>query len=375
MGIRRGIAGILIMMLLVGVAGAGYGYADEGKKSKLNNLNSQISETRKQLKEGKNEEGKLTKEIQVLDKQIKSVEAEIKCLQDDICKTTIQINEKQRELDAKQEEIDQQSDEMGTRLRAMYKNGEVGMLEVLLGSESITDFLTNLDMVQKILNNDIEVLEEIEDQYNVIEECKKTLDILRGDLERKKAKEADKKCELAISRNSVAEARQQIAAENASLEKELDALNAEANALTAEILRLQNPNVAYSGGIMQWPCPASTRITSKFGYRIHPVTKTKKLHTGLDIGVPTGSSIVAANSGTVIKAAWNNSYGYMVMVDHGGGIVTLYAHNSRLLVSAGQKVERGQQIALSGNTGVSTGPHLHFEVRVNGEYKDPQAYL
>jgi murein DD-endopeptidase MepM/ murein hydrolase activator NlpD len=225
------------------------------------------------------------------------------------------------------------------------------------------------------LNNDIEVLEEIEDQYNVIEECKKTLDILRGDLERKKAKEADKKCELAISRNSVAEARQQIAAENASLEKELDALNAEANALTAEILRLQNPNVAYSGGIMQWPCPASTRITSKFGYRIHPVTKTKKLHTGLDIGVPTGSSIVAANSGTVIKAAWNNSYGYMVMVDHGGGIVTLYAHNSRLLVSAGQKVERGQQIALSGNTGVSTGPHLHFEVRVNGEYKDPQAYL
>ena len=187
-------------------------------------------------------------------------------------------------------------------------------------------------------------------------------------------KEADKKFELAISRNSAAEMRQQVVADNENLEKELDALNAEANAITAEILRLQNPNMVYSGGIMQWPCPSSSRITSEFGYRIHPVTKTKKLHTDL-IWRTTGGSIVAANAGTVIKAAWNNSYGYMIMVDHGGGIVTLYAHNSRLLVSTGQKVERGQQIALSGNTGVSTGPHLHFEVRVNGEYKDPRAYL
>ena len=186
MYIRRGISCILIMLLFVGVMNVGYGYANDSKKSKLNDLNSQIKETRQQLKEGKNEENKLTKEIQSLDKQIKNTEAEIKCLQDDICKTTVRINEKQRELDAKQVEIDEQSDEMGTRLRAMYKNGEVGMLEVLLGSESITDFLTNLDMVQKILNNDVEVLEEIEAQYEIIEEYKKTLDALRGDLERKK---------------------------------------------------------------------------------------------------------------------------------------------------------------------------------------------
>ena len=148
----------------------------------------------------------------------------------------------------------------------------------------------------------------------------------------------------------------------------------EANALTAEILKLQGKG-AYVGGDLAWPAPASTRITSPFGYRTHPILKIKKLHTGIDIGVSSGNNVVSANAGKVIKAAWNNSYGYMVMVDHGGGIVTLYAHNSKLLVKTGDVVTRGQKIALSGSTGMSTGPHLHFEVRVNGEYKDPMNYL
>ncbi len=131
----------------------------------------------------------------------------------------------------------------------------------------------------------------------------------------------------------------------------------------------------YIGGEMQWPVPASTRVTSPFGYRIHPILGVKKLHTGIDIGVASGNTVVAANAGKVIKAAWNNSYGYMVMVDHGGGIVTLYAHNSVLKVSTGDTVTRGQTVALSGSTGASTGPHVHFEVRVNGEYKNPMNYL
>ena len=126
---------------------------------------------------------------------------------------------------------------------------------------------------------------------------------------------------------------------------------------------------------MIWPSAASRRITSPFGNRLHPILKIYKFHSGIDIGASYGTNILAANSGTVIKAGYNSSYGYMVMIDHGGGIVTLYAHSSKLLVSTGDVVARGQVIALIGSTGRSTGPHLHFEVRVNGAYQNPLNYV
>ena len=124
---------------------------------------------------------------------------------------------------------------------------------------------------------------------------------------------------------------------------------------------------------MSWPVQG--RITSPFGYRIHPILKTKELHTGIDIAATSGTTVVAANGGTVIKSGWNNSYGNLLMIDHGGGIVTLYAHNSSLLVRVGDVVSKGQAVSKVGSTGMSTGPHLHFEVRVNGQYKNPMDWL
>ena len=145
----------------------------------------------------------------------------------------------------------------------------------------------------------------------------------------------------------------------------------QARELETEILRKQSNNGEYVGGKMLWPVPGHTRISSYFGYRIHPIFKTKKLHTGLDIPAPTGSSVVAAADGTVISSGVLGGYGNAVLIDHGGGIVTLYGHNSSLLVSEGQKVKKGDQISRAGSTGFSTGPHVHFEVRRNGKYEDP----
>ena len=124
-----------------------------------------------------------------------------------------------------------------------------------------------------------------------------------------------------------------------------------------------------------WPVPASSRITSQYGYRIHPVYKTKKFHSGIDIGAPYGVDILAAADGTVTLATTNGGYGKCVIINHGSGITTLYGHNSTLLVSVGNKVTKGQVIAKAGSTGVPTGPHLHFEVRVNGSTTDPMQYL
>ena len=370
---KRWICYSLVTMLLFSLTSLGLSFGGN-EQDKLNELNKQISKLQSQLKAGKAEEGKLNAQIKNLDNLIKAAEGEIRDLQSEIAQTNKKIAEVEAQLKEKQADIDQQNEEMGSRIRAMYKNGDVGVLEVLLGSESMTDFLTNLDMAQKIFDNDVTMLEQLEEQHKSIQKYYNQLDELKKKLTAKKQAEASKQDQLQVSRGDVSQLKSEVAGENKALEKQVDAMNAEANALVAEILRLQGTE-DYVGGDFAWPVPASKRVTSEFGMRLHPILKVKKLHTGMDIGASTGTPIVAANAGKVIKAAWNNSYGYMVMVDHGGGKVTLYAHCSKLNVKTGDIVTRGQTIALVGSTGASTGAHLHFEVRVNGEYKNPRNYL
>ncbi len=369
----RWISCSIVALLVFSLLSLGLGYGGN-EQDKLDELNRQISKLQSQLKAGKAEESKLASQIKNLDSLIKAAEGEIRDLQSEIAVTNKKIAEVEAQLEAKQADIDQQNEQMADRIRAMYKNGDVGILEVLLGSESITDFLTNLDMAQKIFDNDVSLLEDLEEQHKSIEKYRNQLGELKQKLSAKKQEEAAKQGQLQVNRGDVSQLKAEVSGDNKALEKQIDAVNEEANALIAEILKLQGTG-DYVGGVLAWPAPASKRVTSEFGYRVHPILKIKKLHTGMDVGVASGSTIVAANAGKVIKAAWNNSYGYMVMIDHGGGIVTLYAHNSQLKVKTGDIVTRGQTVALSGSTGMSTGPHLHFEVRLNGEYKNPRNYL
>jgi murein DD-endopeptidase MepM/ murein hydrolase activator NlpD len=197
---------------------------------------------------------------------------------------------------------------------------------------------------------------------------------LQAQLLSEKNREAAKKDALKQNQSTIAEKKKDVESNNKLLEQYIDGLEAEANRLTAIIIAMQSDE-AYVGGDFLWPVPGYKKVTSEFGERVHPILKTKKLHTGMDIGAPSGTNVVAANAGRVMKAGWNDSYGYLVMIDHGGGIVTLYAHNSSLLVSDGDIVTRGQVISKVGSTGMSTGPHLHFEVRINGEYQDPRGRL
>ena len=373
--IRARTIGISLLVVLVAICvGSGLGFAETTSQDKLNELNAQIQKLETQLKEGKTEARTLSSKISKLDKMITAAEKEIDTLQGKIDTTSGKIAQTQKDLEAKQAEINQQNDDMDKRLRAMYKNGDVGILEILLGSSSITDFMTNLDMAQRIFDNDAEVLETLQQQHEVLNAYQTQLTALQNELADQKQSKATQQDSLETSRGEVADIKAGVEKDNKVLEAQVDALNEEADALVSEILKLQGGG-DYIGGEMLWPVPASTKITSPFGYRIHPILGIKKLHTGIDIGVGSGNNVVAANAGKVIKAAWNNSYGYMVMVDHGGGIVTLYAHNSVLKVTTGDTVTRGQVVALSGSTGASTGPHVHFEVRVNGEYKNPMNYL
>lgn len=370
---KRIVSYVLMFALAATTITFGMAYAGNEQQD-LNNIHQKINQTQKQLNEGKKQEKQLGNQIKQLEAQINATEKEIDNLKGNISKIMQEIDVVENNLATLEQEMDDQNNDLQQRLRAMYKNGDVGMIQILLGSDDITDFMSNMDMVQKIYDNDIDVLKTMEDQHKQVEAQKQKLETLRADLESEKQQEAAKQSSLQASRGEVAALKAKVASNNEVLEAQIDELNAEADRLVEEIKKLQG-NQAYTGGDFCWPSASSTRVTSEFGTRVHPILKVKKLHTGIDIGAASGTKVLAANGGTVIKAGWNNSYGNVVMIDHGGGIVTLYAHNSKLLVSTGDVVAKGQNIALVGSTGNSTGPHIHFEVRVNGAYKNPRDWL
>lgn len=366
---------VLVMLFTFSVPAVSYADEVTNKKNELSDINSDIAALEKALKSGQSTAAALKKQIKDIENKIYAAQKQINALNKEINATKEKIVETLAELDALQEEINAQNSNLNDRLRAMYKNGNIGILSVLFGSKSMSDFLTNMEMAKKIYNADEDLLEDMQTAYEVVVQKKEELAALKEKLVKQQEEATAYKEGLDESETKLAAQKKNVESNNSMLEAQIDELNKEAEKLVAEILALQSSE-AYTGGTMSWPAKSSTRVTSPFGNRLHPVLKKYKLHTGIDIGAAMGTDILAANSGKVIKAAYNaGGYGYYVMIDHGGGIVTLYAHSSKLLVSAGDIVVRGQTIAKVGSTGMSTGPHLHFEVRINGQYVNPLDYV
>lgn len=375
---RKGIVSYtLLFILVVSLISTGIVFGNNtgaNERNQLNQVQNEIDKAEKEYEQGKKEEKNLLDQIKSLEGQMLSTQAEIDAIKGDINVTESKIANAQARLDDLEAQLDEQNENLSARLRAMYMSGNISVLDVLLGSSSISDFMTNMDRIQMIYESDREVIESLEEQHLIMDTHRQYMLDLQAQLETEKEKEAVKNEALKQNQKVIAGKKTEVSENNKLLSQYIDALNAEANRLIAEILAMQS-DADYVGGDMLWPVPGAKRVTSEFGYRIHPILKYGKQHTGIDIAAPTGTNVVAANGGRVMKAGWNDSYGYLVMLDHGGGIVTLYAHNSSILVNEGDFVGRGQVISKVGSTGMATGPHLHFEVRVNGEYKDPRGYL
>lgn len=266
----------------------------------------------------------------------------------------------------------QQYELVAVRLKVMYENSSVTKLDTLLASKNIVEFFERLHYMQVISENDHKMIEDLEAARQDVE-YKKQLQQDAMDLLKQKRAEKEKRIEqLKTSRAEVEDELVKTRAELTKLEKEIDAQLAESKRLQGIIKNLSSKK-KYVGGTMVWPCPSSYSVTSPYGMRKHPILRKYKMHTGIDIGANKGDSIVAANKGTVIMSHYDKSggYGNMVVIDHGAGITTLYAHASKLCVNVGDEVKAGAVIAKVGSTGLSTGNHLHFEVRVNGETKNP----
>lgn len=346
------IALLLTVFLLGGVS---YSYA-----SSLDDILEKIKNTKNQLADNK-------KEIKQLNEEIAELQAAITDTENDIRQLESNITIKEAELVVKKSEIENTTHDLNARLRQIYKSGSVSFIDIILNSSNISEFITNMEMVSLIYENDKNLVISLKDSYAAIEAQKNELIVLQNSL-------SAKQTSLEAGQALMASKRSAASAENKKLEAQLDALNAEADRIIREIQALSGKG-SYAGGILSWPTPGYTRVSSEFGYRIHPILGYRKLHTGIDIAAPYGATVIASNSGKVIASYYNSSYGNMIIVDHGGGIATLYAHLSSRLVNVGASVRRGQTIAKVGSTGMSTGPHLHFEVRLNGVYQNPRSYL
>jgi len=357
------------------------------------NAAKSVSELKKQMQERETERKKAEKEInskkEERDDRIaerNSLDIQIAALMGDIDDAEAIINEKQTEIDAKQTQIDElngvileNTDRLKMRMKIMYEYGSSSYLELILNSKGLSDFFSRVSVVKDILKHDKELINTYVNAKNEIEEAKNIIETEQNEqIEAKNILEG-KKNELKSVQNQKQELINELNSDIKALEKQEQQAEEDYNKLKAELdkaLGNSSSTPAFKGsGKFVWPSAASTRITSPFGLRNKPNAKATSNHRGIDIGAPSGTNVLAAEAGTVTTAGYNRSYGYYITINHGGGYVTLYAHNSRLLVSKGDKVSKGQVIAKVGSTGNSTGPHIHFEVMVNGVCKNPMNYF
>lgn len=369
----------IVLVLVICLQGV-ISFADnilEDLQSQQQELQEQKNLTNGQLEEVQVQLSETMQQVQNLSETINQTESEIDGLNTRLQTLQTSITEEEQKLQIAQMDYDKQKKLFEDRMVAIYEAGETSYLDVLLSSKDITDFISNYYLISEIANYDTELLNQIDVQKKNIEETKETLDSQKKEYAESK-KNAEKKAILLKNTQTV---KNNYMAKLTDAEKQLQAKIDEIDQATREVeaqimlIAGANSNTQYVGGVLAWPVPGYSTITSPFGMRVHPITGVYKLHTGMDIRAPIGANFVAANDGIVVKAEYNRAYGNMVMIDHGGGIMTLYAHGSEILVQLGQTVKRGDPILKVGSTGYSTGAHAHFEVRVNGTYVNPVDYF
>ncbi len=309
-------------------------------------------------------------QLSVAQNELATVEEEREDLEQQIDSNTVAI-------DKKKDQVKQRVNVYRGRLRDIYINGQINYLDVLLGAKDFSDFSSRMYLLKRVIASDISLLEDLKKKRAELEANQ---EILESNMAKIKVvhSEVSSKQQLVAQKTSEREAAYNDAlAEQERLDEEYNELMATSERIANMIRNLESGGTISSSSIVSsgYAWPIAGEITSPFGWRVHPVFGTEKFHTGLDIAADYGDPIVASNSGTVIYADWMGGYGNAVMIDHGGGIVTLYGHNSSLAVYDGQQVAKGQIIAYAGSTGYSTGPHCHFEVRIHGEVTDPLDYL
>lgn len=368
-----------------------YQAQDEDLTNQLSNIQQQMTNEANKKSEAEKTIGTVYEQLHAIQIELDTATAELKQVQADRIQLDKDITKTEAELKAAQARLQSREKVFYKRVRDIYINGRLSYLDVVVGSKDFSDFANRMEMLKRILQSDMDLINTIKTEREEIASKKAKLEEDRAkvlELEKvaqekqnlinQKKAERQAVLERAMNdRDTADRAYNELMASSASITAMLQQRAAERAAAAAAAA---SPGGGGSGatwvqGTGQLAAPVVAPITSDFGWRIHPIYGTRRLHAGTDFGVDEGTPVHAADGGVVVEAGWVSGYGYTVIIDHGNGMSTLYAHNSDVAVSPGQTVSKGQVVSYSGNTGGSTGPHLHFEVRINGEPTDPMGYL
>jgi murein DD-endopeptidase MepM/ murein hydrolase activator NlpD len=376
MVIRKLISAIVLVAMIFTVALPTYADSLEEEKNKLEDVQQQLQNKDAQRENHKKEVKSAIDELMVAQNQLAEAKKELQAVEEQQNSLELKITTTKITIEKNKKNLEKTKKIYSKRLREIYINGQVNYLDVLLGAKDFSDFSSRMYLLQRIIARDINLLNKLESQkrdlntqQEALEEDKKQLDKVHADVNAKKktveAKTAERK-----------ELYDKALAEQSRLEQEYNDLMETSKNISTMIQNWEQSGTlgaVHGSGRFIWPIHGE--ITSPYGWRTHPIFGTQIFHSGIDIAADYGDPIAAADSGTVVYAGWMGGYGNAVMIDHGGGLVTLYGHNTEVLVSEGQAVEKGQTIAHAGSTGYSTGPHCHFEVRLHGETVSPLSYL
>lgn len=358
----------------------------EAQKQK-NALQSGLTDVKKLVAELESSKKNLKDYVTKLDANLAEIEKKIEELKN-------LIDEKEKEIEQTQEALEEavaaeeeQYAAMKQRIKFMYEHGQTFYLDMIFAAENFGEMLNRTEFIEKLAAYDRNKLEEYKETRARIEELKEeleaekiVLDAAKETVEEEQASVnaliASKEQEIKVYESDIGNKSQLIKEYEAEIAEQNAAIAALEQAVAEEKKKLEEANrPKYDGGKFKWPAPSYTRISDDYGNRIHPTLGVQQFHNGIDMAAPSGSPILAAYDGEVVAAAYNASMGNYVMIDHGDSVYTIYMHASALYVSKGAHVSRGDKIAAVGSTGRSTGPHLHFSVRVNGSYVSPWNYL
>lgn len=365
---------IISILLLFSFSFLAFADSIEDAIKKQEELNEQIQATQNAINQKAAEQKKLRNELYQINSTLEKTNASLNEITNNLELSEQNIEKITEKISLKQTEVSERSEMLKDRLTDIYIKGEVKFLDVLFQATSFSDFLSRYELMKIVAKNDNTLLNELEEEKRSLDEAKISLENEKNNLIELKAQREARTTELSVASSRHKTVIDTITKEKSYYESMLDELEEQSKIIEQQIRAVQGTG-GTSPSALNWPTPGYYRITSPYGYRVHPILKTKRLHTGIDLGVPYGKNVLAVNSGKVILAKYNGSYGYCVIIDHGGGMSSLYAHLSSFSVKVGDTVATGQKIAQIGTSGLSTGPHLHFEVRLNGSHTNPEKYL
>lgn len=350
----------------------------DDKRAELNDVRQRMERMQTRKEQARRKAESASAELSEVMGSLNELQAQANNLQKKSDTLQGKINDNQAKLEKKQQEMQERMLIYRKRLRDIYINGQINYLDVLLGAKDFSDFSSRMYLLQKIISRDLELLEKLKQDAAEINSRKEQLAAEMKEIKATQTELEAKKAKVNKLREQRAYMLYKAQEEEQSSQEEYERLLAISENIASMLRNMENSGggaPAGQGGTGQFMWPCNGPITSYYGWRTHPIFGTTKYHSGMDIAVDSGTPIHAADSGTIVYSGWLGGYGNCVMIDHGGGLVTLYAHNSALNVGEGQYVSKGAVVAYAGSTGYSTGPHCHFEVRLHGELTEPLNYL